>query len=193
MPTIKKLLLLSGFASALLFNSITSVYANIQSTTETLSAGYSVLKLLLEDEQYLTTIRRTRLIITFTDISDDSITLIDEISESSEQSLDELENLTEEKPDIIYLDFSNDTIASATLNSLRMRTAKEFIFDGENFEKNLLLSQLKVLPVIFHLAEELEKKETNENRKRWLKKLADHYEKHYLKINDRILIVSKDN
>ncbi len=59
------------------------------------SSGYSVLRLLLGDEQYLTAIRRTKMIFTFSSISDNSIELIDNIAESSEQAIDKLDELAQ--------------------------------------------------------------------------------------------------
>ena len=188
MRTFIKLLLIAGITSLLYITGAAPVNAITSSTTGTIDSGYSVLKLLLEDEQHLTAIRRVKMVVTFSGINDASARLIDEISENSERSLDELEKLAEEKSGIILSDLSSDTIAVATLNSLRMTTAKEFLFAGDDFEKDLLISQLKVLPVIIHLAEQLEIKETNANRKKWLNQLAGQYEKHYQQINSRITL-----
>ena len=105
------------------------------------------------------------MIITFSDISDKASRLIDDIADSSEQALEELDKLEKEKPHIVFKDFSDDTIAKATFDSLRMASVKEFMLEADNFEKNLLLSQLKVLPVISHLAMQLEKKETNQKQR----------------------------
>ena len=188
-----KLLLIASVAGALYVASFSLVNANAPSsispsTTSAVDSAYSVLKLLLEDEQHLTAIRRTKMVITFTSINDTSSKLIDGISDSSEQLLNELEILSEANPDINFSSFSDDTIAATTLDSLRLATAKEFLFDSDNFEKNLLLSQLRILPVIIHLAEQLEKKETNTDRKQWLSKLANQYKKHYQLVNSRISV-----
>ena len=158
------------------------------SNTSSLSSGYSTLRLFLEDEQYLTAVRRTKMILTFSTISDNSSNLIDNIADSSEQALDKLEELSQKKPVIIFEEFSNTTIAKATFDSLRITTAKEFIFDGEDFEKDLLLSQLKVLRLISHLAAQLEKVEPDEKRKLWLSKLSEQYENYYQQVNTRISI-----
>ena len=72
-----------------------------------------------------------------------------------------------------------------------MTTAREFLLESENFEKNLLLSQLNILRVISHLAEQLEKKETSAKRKAWLSKLANRYENYYQQIYVRITISDK--
>ena len=69
-----------------------------------------------------------------------------------------------------------------------MTTAKEFLLESENFEKNLLLSQLNILRVISHLAEQLEEKETSVKRRVWLNKLANRYENYYQQIYARITI-----
>ncbi len=172
-------------------SSSTTVSASNKSTNNSTVAGYTVLKIFLEDEQYLTTIRRTKMVITFSDISDSSRKLIDDIANSSEQALEELNAFAQKKPQIVFEDFSDEMIAIATLDSLRMTTAKEFLFETDDFEKNLLLSQLKVLPVISHLAEQLEKKETNSKRKLWLNKLAKRYENYYQQINASISISVK--
>ena len=104
------------------------------------------------------------------------------------QAIGKLEELAQKKPVIIFEEFSDTTIGKATFDSLRMTTAKEFIFDGEDFEKDLLLSQLKVLRLISHLAAQLEKVEHDEKRKLWLSKLSKQYEKYYQQVNMRISI-----
>ncbi len=170
--------------------SSTTVSANNQAMNGSIASGYSALKIFLEDEQYLTTIRRTKMVITFSDISDNSKKLIDDIASSSEQALVELEAFAQQKPVVLFEDFTEQGIAKATLDSLRMETAKEFLFEVDNFEKNLLLSQLKVLPVISHLAEQLEKKETNQKRKAWLNELAKQYKDYYQQVDDSISLAS---
>ena len=160
----------------------------ISSTSTDNQAGYSVLKLLLEDEQYLTTIRRTRMIVTFTAINDSSSELIDKISDSSTKAIDELKLLADERPTILFHELEDNTIGKSTLDSLRMTMAKEFIFDGDNFEKNLLLSQLNALRLISHLSAQLADIEISEKRKLWLSKLSKQYEKYYQQINVRISI-----
>ena len=170
--------------------SATSVSADNQTMSGSIASGYSALKIFLEDEQYLTTIRRTKMVFTFSDISDHSKKLIDDIASSSEQALVELETFAQQKPVVVFEDFSEQQIAKATFDSLRMETAKEFLFETDDFEKNLLLSQLKVLPVISHLAEQLEKKETNQKRKAWLNELAKQYNDYYQQVNDSISLAS---
>lgn len=152
------------------------------------SAGYNVLKILLEDEQYLTGIRRTKMVLTFGDISDSSSNLIDDISSSSEQAINDLEKLANENPLIDFDVIQEDSLAKATLDSIRMTTAKEFLFDSENFEKNLLLSQLKVLRLISHLATQLEEIEPNVKRKLWLSELSSKYEGYYQRVNSLFTI-----
>lgn len=187
-----RLIALIALLSFVNISSSATVRANDQTLSESITYGYSTLKIFLEDEQYLTAIRRTKMLITFSDISDSSRKLIDDIANSSEQALEELKKIAQEKPPIAFEEFSDETIAKATLDSLRMTTAKEFLFETEDFEKNLLLSQLKVLPVISHLAEQLEKKETNQQRRVWLNKLANRYEKYYQQVNANISIASKN-
>lgn len=187
-----RLIALIALLSFVNISSSATVRANDQTLSESITYGYSTLKIFLEDEQYLTAIRRTKMLITFSDISDSSRKLIDDIANSSEQALQELKKIAQEKPPIAFEEFSDETIAKATLDSLRMTTAKEFLFETEDFEKNLLLSQLKVLPVISHLAEQLEKKETNQQRRVWLNKLANRYEKYYQQVNANISIASKN-
>ena len=188
-----KLLLIACVSGSLFVSSFSLANANVTPKgINAIDSGYSVLKLLLEDEQHLTVIRRTKMVLTFISINDTSTTIIDAISTSSERSLDELEALATEQPEINLSEIPGETIASATLNSLRMATAEEFLFDGDNFEKNLLLSQLKVLPVIIHLAEQLEEKETNSDRKQWLNRLSSQYREHYQLVNSRISITATD-
>lgn len=169
-----------------------AVNATTKTATSSTAPGYSALKLFLEDEQYLTFIRRTQMIITFDGISDGSRTLIDEISDSSEQDLETLEKLAAEKPAISFEEFSDDAIGKATFDSLRMTTAREFFLEADDFEKNILLSQLKVLRVISHLAEQLETKEANPKRKKWLNKISQRYENYYQQVNARITITAAD-
>ena len=188
MPSFYKLLFITSLISAFVIADNPVVNANSRSTTSSTSTGYSALKLFLEDEQYLTAIRRTKMVISFSGISDKSEKLIDKISDSSEQALEELEKLAAVKPAIVFEEFSDETIGKATLDSLRMTTAKEFLLESENFEKNLLLSQLNILRVISHLAEQLEEKETSAKRKAWLNKLANRYENYYQQIYARITI-----
>lgn len=193
MQLFSKLLLITLISSSFFVANFSLANANVTpKEIKAIDSGYSVLKLLLEDEQYLTVIRRTKMVLTFISINDTSTTIIDAISTSSERSLDELEALATEQPEINLSEIPGETIASATLNSLRMATAKEFLFDGDNFEKNLLLSQLKVLPVIIHLAEQLEEKETNSDRKQWLNRLSSQYREHYQLVNSRISITATD-
>ena len=187
-----RLIALIALLSFVNISSSAAVRANDQTQSESITYGYSTLKIFLEDEQYLTAIRRTKMLLTFSDISDSSRKLIDDIANSSEKALEELKKIAQEKPPIAFEEFSDETIAKATLDSLRMTTAKEFLFETEDFEKNLLLSQLKVLPVISHLAEQLEKKETNQQRRVWLNKLANRYEKYYQQVNANISIASKN-
>ena len=191
MSSFYKLLFITSLISAFVIADNPVVNANNRSATSPTSTGYSALKLFLEDEQYLTAIRRTKMVISFSGISDKSEKLIDKISDSSEQALKELEKLAAVKPSIVFEEFSDETIGKATLDSLRMTTAKEFLLKSENFEKNLLLSQLNILRVISHLAEQLEEKETSSKRKAWLKKLANRYENYYQQIYARITISVK--
>jgi hypothetical protein len=183
-----KLLLVTSMIGILVISDRPAVGASTTSSTGTTTPGYSALKLFLEDEQHLTLIRRTKMIITFDDISNRSQTLIDAISDSSERDLRELEKLASASPRIKFEEFSDESIAMATLDSLRMTTAKEFLFEADDFEKNILISQLNILRVISHLAEQLEQKETNSQRKKWLSKISRRYEKYYQQVNARISI-----
>lgn len=159
-----------------------------QQVTSPTAGGYTALKLFLEDEELLTAIRRAKMLITFTGISDRSAKLVDKIADSSELALEELETLAGAKPAIVFEDLSNETIALATLDSLRSKTAREFLFDGRHFEKNLLLSQLKILRVISHLAKQIENKESNAKRRAWLNRLAEQYENYYQQVLSRISV-----
>ena len=98
-----------------------------------IDTGYTALKLFLEDEQHLTTIRRVKTVITFDGISDKSTKLIDDIADTSGQALDELEKLAAAKPVIKFEEFSDESIGKATLDSLRMETAKEFLLYTDDF------------------------------------------------------------
>jgi hypothetical protein len=166
--------------------------ANSRDASRDLVTGYTVLKLFLEDEQYLSSIRRVKTVITFEGISESSTLLIDDIADTSEQALEELEKLATATPAIVFEDFSEESIGKSTLDSLRMTTAREFLLDSDEFEKNLLLSQSQILRVISHLAEELAEKETNGKRKAWLDKLAERYESYYQQVYLRLAVTASD-
>jgi hypothetical protein len=164
-------------------------HANTSTSDRThINGGYSVLKLLLEDEQHLTLIRRTKSVLTFSAISDGSRKLVDEIADTSEKALEQLETLAASKPGIEFLELAEHAIAHSTLDSMRMETAKGFLFSGDDFEKQLLVSQMQVLRVIRHLAQELEEEETNLKRKAWLNKLAMRYENYYQQVYSRLTV-----
>ena len=190
MSALIRLFFITSITVSLIFadSPIVSAKTKAVNASQNITAGYSALKLFLEDEQYLTVIRRTKMVITFSGISKKSVTLIDNIADTSEQSLTELEKFSRVKPAFIFKEFSDDMIAKATLDAMRVTTAKEFLLQ-EDFEKNLLISQLKVLRVISHLADQLAAKENNQQRKIWLSKLAKKYEAFYQQINDNILII----
>ena len=189
-PSLFKLLFVLCLTGMLVISDSPSVKASTRTITSASPTGYSVLKLLLEDEQHLTIIRRAQMIITFDGISDPSTRLIDMISDSSDQDLEALEKLAMNRPVIQFQDFPDDAIGKATLDSLRMTTAKEFFFDADDFEKNILLSQLKVLRLISHLSLQLEIKEPNKERKALLLKMSDRYEDYYQQVNARITITT---
>jgi hypothetical protein len=192
MPTLFNLIFLISMTGTLVIAD-SPVISKVQqaNTSSDTVAGYSALRLFLEDEQHLTTIRRAKMIITFSGISEHSTKLVDDIAETSSLAVEELEKLSKSKPAFDFIEFSDDTIAKATIDSLRMTTAEEFLFAGDEFEKDLLLSQLKILRVISHLARQLEEKETSIKRKAWLQKLADRYELYYQKVNAGIRISVK--
>ena len=188
MSSFYKLLAITGLITAFVIADNPVVNADNRSAVSTTATGYSALKLFLEDEQYLTAIRRTKMVISFSGISDKSRKLIDAISDTSEQAIDELEKLSAVKPSFVFEEFSDETIGKATLDSMRITTAKDLLLESENFEKNLLLSQLNILRVISHLAIQLEEKETSGKRKAWLNKLANRYESYYQQVYARIKI-----
>jgi len=188
MSSFYKLLVITGLITAFVIADNPVVNANNRSAASPVATGYSALKLFLEDEQYLTAIRRTKMVISFSGISEKSRKLIDAINDSSEQAIEDLEKLSAVKPSFEFEEFSDETIGKATLDSLRITTAKEFLLESENFEKNLLFSQLNILRVISHLARQLEEKETSGKRKAWLNKLANRYENYYQQIYARIKI-----
>jgi hypothetical protein len=185
------MIITTGMIGMIAISDTPVVNAKTKTSVSSLTTGYSALKLFLEDEQYLKFVRRTNMLITFDSISDPSRLLIDSISDTAEQHIDELEKLALEKPVIQFVEFSDDTIAKATFDSLRLTTAKEFLFDADEFEKNVLLSQLKVLRVISHLAIQLEQKETNSRRKKWLKEVSIRYERYYQQVYASITITAK--
>lgn len=159
-----------------------------QSDVNEINTGYTVLLLFLENQKNLTKLGRVKAVFTLTDINKDSADLILKISESSEKALVDLEKLVLKKPSIVVKDFSENSIGKSTFDSLRMTTAKELLFDSENFEKNFLFSQAQLIRIISHLAEALEEQEVNEKRKAWLLKLVERYEAYYSLIYKRITL-----
>lgn len=159
-----------------------------QSDVSEVNTGYSVLLIFLESQKNLTTLGRIKSLFMFKDIDDDSAKLILKITKSSEEALVDLEKLATKKPVIVTKEFADNSIGKATFDSLRITTAKELLFDSENFEKNFLFSQAQLIRVISHLAEELEAKEVNEKRKTWLSKLVKRYEEYYALIYKRITL-----
>jgi hypothetical protein len=153
-----------------------------------LNTGYSALKLFLQDEQYLTIIRRTKAVLMFDGISESSKQLVDDISDTSAAALEQLSYMASSKPAIQLEVFPEDAIIMATFDAMRMSTAKELLFVSDDFEKSLLISQAQILRVISHLVRQIEQQETNPKRKDWLSKLADRYEDYYRKVYSRIRI-----
>jgi len=146
--------------------------------------GYSLLRQLLVDEHYLTTIRRVKHILNFGGISARSADLVDQISSTSEKALHQLDSMATEPPAIQFDQLDEPNIAITTFDALRYDMARKFIFDGEHFEKDVLLSQVQVLPVITHLTKQLEANEANARRKKWLHDLAEHYSDFYKRSQD---------
>lgn len=188
MPTLSRFTLITLLLGILTASDPSAAHNKTPSTGNSIASGYTALKLFLEDEQYLTTIRRTKMVLTFSGISDASTNLVDEITDASEQAIEELEKLKLEKPSFTFEEFPEENIAIVTLDSLRMATAREFLFNDTNFEKDLLISQLKVLRVISHLASQLAENETSNKRKTWLNNLARRYERFYQKVYARVKI-----
>ena len=168
-----------------------SLPARADARSSGIDTGYSVLRLFLKDEQHLTTIRRVKLVIGFEGVSDRTAKLVDRIADASAEALDELEALAAARPAIAFEEFPDDSIGKATLDSLRVATAKQFLLETDDFEKDLLLSQAQILRVISHLAEQLQEKESNPKRKAWLGKLAQRYDNYYHQVYARITITGK--
>lgn len=177
-----KLILAVSLLGILVVAHYSAVDASQQREAVSADDGYTALRLFLRDEQHLTTIRRVKMAIAFKRISDSSSMLIDEIADTSDHALDELDRLATARPTIEFEEFADESIAKATLDSLRMKTAKEFLLETDNFEKNLLLSQTHVLRVISHLAEQLKQKESNIKRREWLENIALRYENFYQQV-----------
>ncbi len=163
-------------------------YADHAASADELNTGYSVLILFLEDEQYLTVIRRAKLILTFSGISDASEQLVDDIADTSEDALEQFDELADERPPLELKAFSDNMIGKITFDSLRSQTAREFIFDSDGFEKNLLLSQHKILRVISQLASQLSTFETSQKRIIWLQMISERYENFYQQVHKHIHI-----
>ncbi len=188
MTRLLKLIFALGLLCSLVVSSSYAVVPKSGLVKNELNSGYSVLRLFLEDEQHLTTIRRIKAVIRFGGISESSTKLIDNIADTSTTALAELETLAPLKPAVQFVDFSDEFIGKATLDALRMTTAKEFLFDNDNFEKNLLISQTQILRVISHLATELADKEPSEKRRQWLNQLAKQYQDLYALVYKRVVL-----
>lgn len=137
--------------------------------------GYSMLRLFLVDEHYLTAIRRIKTVLSFGGISQDSVQLIDDISQYAESALHDLDTLVLKNPVVQFNSFDENSIAISTFDALRYATAKQLFLDSAHFEKNLLLSQIRILPAIRHLSQKLAENETNITRKKWLRKLSKQF------------------
>ena len=155
--------------------------------------GYSLLRQLLVDEHYLTTIRRLKRILNFGGINQRSAELIDQISNSSDNALQQLDALATEEPAIRFDQLDEPNIAITTFDALRYDMARKFIFDGEHFEKDVLLSQMQVLPVISHLTKQLEANESNVQRKTWLHNLAERYGGFYKRSQSFFVLANAKN
>ena len=184
------LTLVIGLLGLHLINHYTSSGARDKVNSDSVEGGYYALRLFLQDEQYLTTIRRMKMVVTLRGISEKASSLIDDISDASEQAVEELEELAMLKPAIIYPRMSDDSIAKTTLDSLRLKTAKEFLLKSDDFEKNILISQLHALRVISHLAAQLERKDSNIDRKKWLENLVTRYEDFYQQVYAMIAVTA---
>jgi hypothetical protein len=190
-PALCGLIVICSLLGMLVFSDRT-VLASSQATDDrrvNLNTGYSALKLFLQDEQYLTIIRRTKAVLMFEGISESSKQLIDAISDTSATALEQLDYIASAKPSIQLKEFSDTSIAMTTLDAMRMTTAKELLFNSDDFEKSLLLSQAQILRVISHLLRGIEQQEPNLKRKDWLGNLAGRYEGYYRKVYARITVM----
>lgn len=178
----------------LTFLSLTAT-APAYSASNTLATGpgYSLLRQLLVDEHHLTTIRRFKRILNFGGINEHSAELIDQISSSSDNALQQLDALATEQPAIQFDQLDEPNIAITTFDALRYDMARKFIFDGERFEKDVLLSQMQVLPVISHLTKQLEMNESNAQRKKWLHNLAERYVDFYKRSQSFFVLANAKN
>jgi hypothetical protein len=163
------------------------------SATVATEPGYSALRLFLVDEHYLTTIRRIKFVLNFGGISQGSTELIDQISGTSADALNQLDSLAAEPPAIQFAPFDKSNIAMTTFDALRYDMARQLILDDEHFEKDLLLSQVQVLPVIIHLTQQIEANESNDQRKTWLHKLAERYIDFYKRSQDFFVLANANN
>ncbi|MGB5397206.1 MAG: hypothetical protein WBN96_08660, partial [Gammaproteobacteria bacterium] len=91
----------------------------VESERVSTQQGYSVLRIFLEDEQYLTAIRYFKTVISFSATRQPVADLVDDIADISEYSLEQLEQLAEEKPEIRFNQLKENSVAVSTLDSLR--------------------------------------------------------------------------
>lgn len=157
-------------------------------TLQSLNVGYGILYNTLRDEQYLKTIRLTKTIVTFKNISEPTRQIIDEIAQTSSAALEKLKQFASQAPVITFDTGKDGQIEQLTRDALRVTTAKEFLTSKEDFELILLISQTQALRFISHLTKELQVIETNTKRKVWLGKLTDQYEKLYIRVLSRMKI-----
>lgn len=166
--------------------------AHSASKTIATESGYSMLRLFLVDEHYLTAIRRVKSVLSFGGISVTTASFIDEIATASEAALHQLDALAKEQPTIQFDPFDESNIVITTFDALRYSMARQLFLDTAQFEKNLLLSQVQILPVITHLIKQLAANETNPQRKKWLADLAREYAGFYKRsVNFFVLTIPK--
>ena len=177
------------FIFVLSYPGLSTRNAKVQHNESDINYSYSVLQLFLDSEQNLKTLRRIKLFLAFQSVDEKTEQIIDEISETSSQSLKKMNTLLMDEPAIVITPLSDDMTAMATFDSLRTTTVMNLVFTTDYFERDLLINQAQVLMVISHLARQLSRNETNQQRKAWLNELATDYDALYIRVYDRIASV----
>jgi hypothetical protein len=152
----------------------------VQESDQARSIGYSLLRKLLRDEQYIKAIRLAKSVFTFRALADPTKTLIDDIAARSSEKLTELDRLATLEPAITFGESCPAMLDQAMLNALRVTTAKDLVLASkDDFEVNLVVSQIQALRMISHLLTELRDIDPNAERQAWLERLSTDYEALY--------------
>ena len=142
-----------------------------------LLVAYNLLTTTLEDESNLEKLGFFKT-ITLDRPPETIIKIMEQVSDAADNTLEQLGHFRELSPKIEKLpkkgDFGEnlqDAMKEAATSSLMDRSPK--------FSKRLLLSQAQALGMLVVLTKEIEKIDTNKDRKEWLRRVSNDFEKMY--------------